>query len=556
MSLGEPPYNASLAAPAIRPIGLLLTLGVVFCAVYLPWLGYLDLLLEEPRRALIARTMMENGDYLVPRLGGEIYTAKPPLFNWLIALAATSGLGLDEFSARLPSALSALFLALFMVLSARRYLQSSGLWFLGLAILLTPEFIAKGRLAEIEMVFTLLVTASVWLWFIGYQRSLKGYRLWVVPLILVALAYLAKREPAVVFFYLSIVPYLVWKRRWRVLVQPGHGVGIALAGAIAGGWITLVGLQVGFDVLWQTLQSEVLQRGMGQGWSAYLTHFALYPVELIAAMLPFSLLLFPLMSRDIRSGLLSRHGELVPFLVFAVLANLPIYWFRGDVSVRYFMPMFPLVLLLAALVFDQIAQGEERYGRRLKRYLNGLIYGFFGLATVLIIGLAVTAVLPWFHGFRFTLIPEWVVGLLIIGAGVTLWFARSRQRSQPAIGLLAAAVLVVLLAQSVYYNLVLPDKARRVEEQRNAPAIVKSISETVNTTVLVVDTVPWAVWYYAPTDLLAPWTKDVPLASGSYLLVDEPHVDQFASQGVVWQELSRYTYKGTAMLLVSISPGQ
>ena len=43
---------------------------------------------EEPRRCLVAMEMIASGDYIVPTVMGETYLKKPPLYNWLIALAA------------------------------------------------------------------------------------------------------------------------------------------------------------------------------------------------------------------------------------------------------------------------------------------------------------------------------------------------------------------------------------------------------------------------------------------------------------------------------------
>ena len=40
---------------------------------------------DEPRFALIAKDMVESGNWLFPRVGGVLYADKPPLFFWLVA---------------------------------------------------------------------------------------------------------------------------------------------------------------------------------------------------------------------------------------------------------------------------------------------------------------------------------------------------------------------------------------------------------------------------------------------------------------------------------------
>jgi hypothetical protein len=42
---------------------------------------------DEPRFALVARDMLRSGDWLIPRVGGNLYGDKPPVFFWLMAAA-------------------------------------------------------------------------------------------------------------------------------------------------------------------------------------------------------------------------------------------------------------------------------------------------------------------------------------------------------------------------------------------------------------------------------------------------------------------------------------
>jgi 4-amino-4-deoxy-L-arabinose transferase-like glycosyltransferase len=58
----------------------------------------------EARYALIARQMVESGDWIQPRLNDVRYDEKPPLLYWTIA-TAYRWLGQSDFTSRLPSAL-------------------------------------------------------------------------------------------------------------------------------------------------------------------------------------------------------------------------------------------------------------------------------------------------------------------------------------------------------------------------------------------------------------------------------------------------------------------
>ena len=62
---------------------------------------------DEPRQAIMAREMMARGDYIHPYLNGLPYLEKPPLHPWLIVAAAKLTGKINEFSARIPSAVAA-----------------------------------------------------------------------------------------------------------------------------------------------------------------------------------------------------------------------------------------------------------------------------------------------------------------------------------------------------------------------------------------------------------------------------------------------------------------
>src|SRR6266545_1491406 len=57
----------------------------------------------EARYALVAREMVESGDWIQPHLNHARYYEKPPLIYWSVA-ASYRLFGFTEFASRLPSA--------------------------------------------------------------------------------------------------------------------------------------------------------------------------------------------------------------------------------------------------------------------------------------------------------------------------------------------------------------------------------------------------------------------------------------------------------------------
>src|SRR5947209_14936543 len=97
-----------------------------WAAIYLPGLGSLPIKGEEGRRILPAVSMIESGNYLVPQVGGTAYFSKPPLINWLIAASFKLFGVRNEWTARLPSAISVLLVAIAFVTISRPALPLLG----------------------------------------------------------------------------------------------------------------------------------------------------------------------------------------------------------------------------------------------------------------------------------------------------------------------------------------------------------------------------------------------------------------------------------------------
>jgi 4-amino-4-deoxy-L-arabinose transferase-like glycosyltransferase len=108
--------------------------------------------------AQAAREMIAGGDVLVPTLGGRPWLEKPPLPIWLVAGTGRVVGGVDEAVARAPAAVAATLLALgTATLAARRFGATVGL-LAGLVQATTAWTIARGRLAESDMILACLVT--------------------------------------------------------------------------------------------------------------------------------------------------------------------------------------------------------------------------------------------------------------------------------------------------------------------------------------------------------------------------------------------------------------
>jgi 4-amino-4-deoxy-L-arabinose transferase-like glycosyltransferase len=108
---------------------------------------------DEARYAEVAREMLESGDWLTPRLSGIEHWHKPPVTYWAIA-ASFAAFGVNEFAARLPSALAAVA-SIIAVYGTGRMLFGRRAGLLGAVVLASSLlFLLMGRLATPDMLLT------------------------------------------------------------------------------------------------------------------------------------------------------------------------------------------------------------------------------------------------------------------------------------------------------------------------------------------------------------------------------------------------------------------
>lgn len=165
---------------------------------------------DEPRFVLVAKQMVESGDWWFPRRGQELYADKPPLYFWLLALAYEL-IGNWRWSFLLPSLLASLgTLALTFDIARRLYTPRIGLWAAG-AVLVCVQFVYQGKRAQIDPTVVLLITLSLW----GLLRHLllgPNRRAYLLGCFAAGLGVITK---GVGFLPLLLIPAFIALRRLR-----------------------------------------------------------------------------------------------------------------------------------------------------------------------------------------------------------------------------------------------------------------------------------------------------------------------------------------------------
>lgn len=121
---------------------------------------------DEPRNAGCAAEMLARGDWVTPVFNGELRVHKPVLLYWFM-MSAYAVFGVNEFSARLWSALLGIGIALQTYTIGRRLFSAPvGLWS---AVILSTAlmFDVAGRAATPDSVFIFFTTLAVMIYVLG-----------------------------------------------------------------------------------------------------------------------------------------------------------------------------------------------------------------------------------------------------------------------------------------------------------------------------------------------------------------------------------------------------
>ncbi len=173
---------------------------------------------DEPRFALVARTMVEHGQWLFPHRGSELYADKPPLFMWLQA-GGYLLTGSWRVAFALPSLLAALgALALVYDLARRLWNHRSAL-LAAATLLVTIHFTYQMRNAQIDPLLLGWITLANY----GLLRHLllgPAWRWFVLGCLAAGLGVITKGVG--VLALLMLVPWvLIHRRRWQPLARLG-----------------------------------------------------------------------------------------------------------------------------------------------------------------------------------------------------------------------------------------------------------------------------------------------------------------------------------------------
>jgi hypothetical protein len=293
-----------------RTIAIALT--VLCILMVLPFIGIYDFNTKgEPREAVVAMSMLNSGNWILPVNNGVDLAFKPPFFHWCIAAFSLLLGGVSEFTSRLPSAIAFIITVVStFVFFAKRSDQKTGL--IAAFITLTSfELHRAGFNCRVDMVLTACTVCAIYQLYAWYERGLKGMP-WLAILCM-SLGTLTKGPVGIIIPCLAAGIFMLVQRVnfWKLLLR---------------GLLVII-----FSMILPACWYYAAYRQGGDNFLYLVMHPALKGVKRI----------------NVKQAILS-WSPLTRFVVITIVATLVFYTIPDCKRSTYLMPVYPFIAFLMA----------------------------------------------------------------------------------------------------------------------------------------------------------------------------------------------------------------
>jgi 4-amino-4-deoxy-L-arabinose transferase-like glycosyltransferase len=338
-------------------------LAAVWALLCLPNLGGPSLWdIDEGNNAEAAHEMFCSGNLIVPTFNGQLREDKPALLYWLQG-AAYSACGVNEFAARLPSAVAALLTVLATYELGRRLFGKGAGLLAGLVLASAALFCASAHFANPDALLNAFTALSMLFFWLAYTRG--GAWLAVVG-VTSGLAVLAKGPVGAVLPGAVALAFLLWRREPRRLWDVGWLWGSLTFLLVAAPWYVWVGLETKGQWLVGFLGRHNLQRFRGP-LEGHGGPFWYYLPVLITGLAPWSVFLGPAcwyawkrLRRRSGDGSGPPAGDARPALQY-LLCWAGVYFVFFSLArtklPNYVLPLYPAAALLTGYFLDHWRRG-------------------------------------------------------------------------------------------------------------------------------------------------------------------------------------------------------
>ncbi len=392
---------------------------------------------DEDEYLQVNREMVLKGHWIYPTANGQPYNIKPPLFNWLGSFFAKLNGEVTEHTGRLPSALAASAGLLVLYFIGRRLFGHRAGFLSALIVGTTPIYIEFGRWIQINMISTVLLMATLGLFYRGYsdeRRRAPSYLLMYVPM---GLGTLNMGFVNVVMPMIVIGLYLIAMKDVKHILKLKIGWGILIYLAIVAPWYVAVSLKGGYayNLIIRTNFTRYFKEfAHARPFYYYLTTTPPYFLPWFIFLPGAFYLCFSQQTKMERKQLLFPFLWVVGLFVFFSVSKTK----RSE----YLLPIFPAMALLVGYAIDRSLRRWEDslFWRRLISWPMFIVIGLLATAGIGSAIYGATLSMDWL----FIILP---ISILLTCGALVVYYLFDRGRRSMSI-----VAMVLILSVSVAYG--------------------------------------------------------------------------------------------------------
>jgi dolichol-phosphate mannosyltransferase len=464
-----------------RWAGLALAAAVVL--MFFCQLSYRLIDPDESRYALIARDMLDSGNWLVPMRAGEPYLDKPPMLYWLTAAVFWLA-GPSDAMARMVPALAAAGTCLVTYMLGKRLVGNRAALLGTTLLLLSVGFVMAGRFLLMDGLLTLFVMSSVLSMYIATSGDRVRWSWWLVGAATCGLAVLTKGPVGVVLCVPPLVASHWLTQQNRAKLRAVHWATFAsVVAAIALPWFVVVSVRHPEFMSYFLWQHHVM-RFMGsfhheQSWWFYIPTIIIWMAP-ASLLMPFLVVFLFRRSESLYRARTQADG----YLLLSAAWTLVFFSLSSGKLIAYVLPAVPpLCLLLGRTLAAAVFSEDPVRDRLFLRTREALAFHGARLGAI---ALAVTAMVNLVAGHSGYLGGESSWGqvanallILVAAVGFALVTVAAIDRRQARLTLAVALFMLAIMSAIV-------DLVPKVAQQRSLAAQVASVRAEVAPTVPVV----------------------------------------------------------------------
>ena len=502
----------------------------------------------EPREAVVALSMLQDGNWILPVNNGTELAFKPPLFHWLIAVFSTVAGAVTEYTSRMPSAVA---LALMVLAGYAFYARRRGAevaFLMGLITLTNFEVHRAGTNCRVDMLLSALMVLALYQLYKWGEKRLRGVP-WLGVLCLSG-AFLTK-GPVGVLLPCLVVAVFLWIRGlnfWRIFFS---FFGVVLLSCVLPACWYLAAYRQGGDRFLQLVLEENVLRFLGKmSYESHVNPLHYNFLTVLSGYVPYTLLalisLFFLKYRRIQGkprewwirfkSYIRHMDDARLFSLLSIVIIFVFYCIPKSKRSVYLLPIYPFIAYFLAEYMIYLIRNHRKAVTLFGTIVGSLSVLLFGVFIAVRCGMVPDTIFSGKHAaeniaFMHALEDvamgwKWLVVLLPLAAVYAFFKLKSVKREMPMLYAVAGIAFTLFMALDGFYQpTVLNVKSDKPVAEKIAELVPEGRLYSYRTDVYLANrTHPFTINFYLG-DRIVPF--DVFLPDEGYLVVGASDVEAF-----------------------------